>query len=265
MIYLKTQEVNIMATPTKLEIASAPPAYSTEGEPVKFQQWELKVFVQEKSLKSLQEMTHSEFEKRLWTLNAFIIPLIVYPILSLIGHIVLFFSHDSYNGAYREIDEYLAGKVKLLKSENYHLNDDDLVKITQIFRNRVFFDSRFKNDPFYLKLMDLDKPNPVITRAKTLLKAQVEKDYILFHAAVTMSAAKVEEVIKREFPHAVEWNRAILREALLERKELNRKYFQDLGSVELSRDPTLQAEMLTRTNFKEYVPELFANQVHYVY
>ena len=54
-------------------------------------------------------LTHHKWEKHLWFANLFVIPLVVYPILSLFGHLYIAISRDKKAEAYEKINDYIDG------------------------------------------------------------------------------------------------------------------------------------------------------------
>lgn len=246
-------------------VASAPPLpppYSVDH------QWNIRSFVKEKASSNTydpNEWTHRAFEGRLWIANCFIIPLIVYPIVALIGHAVIELTRDKYYEAYKKISAYLEGKEKLIQAgKEYQLDDQDIEKITTIFTDSLgFHDSQLKNDPLYQKL---SKINPATQQALALLDTHIQKCEKDLHAIQfdgSGDAAAVEylkNILSKEkfdqIKHAWDSNTKANGKQYL-KSEINAKtvIWNKLKDVQNSRNTKLHAALIKEAGFMDLDPE----------
>lgn len=130
-------------------------------------------YIKEKSEENnFHILTHGNWERRLWIANCFIIPMIVYPILSLFGHLLIAILNHPKTDKYIQIKDYLDDNCSLLTEKNnvIALNENQKKTILDILTNcgedtskdqNPLFDTQTEviRDPLYQLLTSNDCQN----------------------------------------------------------------------------------------------------------
>lgn len=77
---------------------------------------------------------HKRLEEKLWLANIFVIPFIVYPIISIIGHAIIEANYGKEHRAYGKIAHYLDEKYSTLQNHAFTLTDTDMNYMNDIFK-----------------------------------------------------------------------------------------------------------------------------------